>query len=106
MRTTRPNTALSTKTAAYTLTSTDSVILADATSGAFANTLPTAVGISGRQYTIKRINGGANTVTVGTTSSQTIDGASTKTLGAQWSAVTVVSDGANWQIVNVVGTVT
>jgi len=40
-----------------------------------------------------------------TTSSQLIDGASTKTLRAQYSAVTLVSDGAGWQMVNVVGTV-
>ncbi len=97
--------AIPTKTAAYTLTATDSVLLADATTAAFAATLPSAVGIVGRQYTIKRTNSGGNNVTVGCTSGQTIDGASTKTLGAQYSAVTIVSDGANWQIVNVVGAV-
>ncbi len=52
-----------------------------------------------------RVNGGSNNVTVGATSSQLIDGASTKKLGAQYSAATLVSDGANWQIVNIVGTV-
>lgn len=97
--------SVATKTAAYTLTATDSIILADATTAAFQVTLPTAVGITGRQYTIKRINSGANNVSVGTTRGQTIDGVSTKTLGAQWSAVSVVSDGANWQVVNVVNVV-
>jgi len=42
---------------------------------------------------------------VGTTSAQTIDGAATKTLGAQYSAITVQSDGANWLILNQFGTV-
>ncbi len=98
-------TALATKTAAYTLTATDSVILADATSAAFSVTLPSAAGITGRQYTIKRVNSSSNNVGIGTTSSQLIDGVSTKTLGAQNSAATLVSDGANWQIVNLVGTV-
>lgn len=97
--------ALTTKTTAYTLTATDSVILANATTAAFTCTLPTAVGITGRQYTIKRINSGANNVTVGCSASQVIDGAATKTLGSQWSTLTVVSDGANWQVVNVLGTV-
>lgn len=98
-------TVLSTKTATYTIIATDSIILANATTGAFTITLPTAVGITGRQYTVKRTNAGANNVTVGTTSSQTIDGATTKTLGGQWSFVTVVSDGANWVIVSQGGTV-
>lgn len=98
-------TALSTKTTTYTITEKDSVILANATSAAFQITLPTAVGITGRQYTIKRINSAANNVTVGTASSQTIDGATTKTLGTQWAFVTVVSDGANWVIVSQGGTV-
>ncbi|MGL4465389.1 MAG: hypothetical protein ACRC1K_24835 [Planctomycetia bacterium] len=92
-------TPISTKTSSYSITDSDSVVLADATAAAFNVTLPTAAGISGRQYTIKRINGGANTVTVATTSSQTIDGAATKGLSAQYASVTVVSDGANWLIV-------
>lgn len=92
-------TALATKTAAYTLTTTDSVILADATTAAFTCTLPTAVGITGRQYTIKRINAGANNVTVGTTSSQLIDGVSTFVLTTQYQSITVVSDNSNWLII-------
>ena len=56
-------------------------------------------------YTIKRVDGGNNNTNIGTTSGQTIDGAATKTLVAQYSAVTLMSDGANWQIVNLVGTV-
>ncbi|MGI8406392.1 MAG: beta strand repeat-containing protein [Thermomicrobiales bacterium] len=93
------STSLATKTGAYTLTTTNSVILADATSGGFTLTLPTAVGIDGRQYTIKRINSAANNVTLGTTSSQTIDGSTTKVLTSQYQQIVVVSDGSNWQIV-------
>lgn len=84
------------KTAAYTATANDNIITGDATGGAFSITLPTAVGIPGRSYTIKRLNSGGNAVTVATTSSQTIDGASTVGLSAQWQSVRVVSDGANW----------
>ena len=92
-------TTVANKTAAYTLLSTDSVITADATGGAFTVTLPTAVGIAGRAYTVKKIDSSANAVTVGTTSSQTIDGATTYALSSRYQFVTVVSDGANWQIV-------
>ncbi len=98
-------TALATKTAAYTLTATDSVILADATTAAFQVTLPTAVGITGRQYTIKKIDSTANIVTVDGNGSQTIDGATTKILASQWAFIVVVSDGANWVIVSQGGTV-
>ncbi len=92
-------TAVATKTAAATLTAGESVILADAASAAFTVTLPTAVGITGRQYTIKRINGGSNNVTIGTTSSQTIDGAATYVLSVQYDKITVTSNGANWFII-------
>lgn len=84
------------KTAAYTATAADSVITADATGGAFSITLPTAVGIAGKSYTVKRINGGSNAVTVATTSSQTIDGGVSRTLSTQWESLTVTSNGANW----------
>ncbi len=99
-------TALYPKTAAFTLTNSESTIIADATTAAFTLTLPTAVGITGRQYTLKRANSASNAVTVATTSSQTIDGATTKTLGNQYAAITVQSDGANWSIIMTMGTVT
>jgi hypothetical protein len=86
------------QTAAYTATATDSFISCDATSAAFTVTLPTAVGASGQMYTVKKIDSSGNAVTVGTTSSQTIDGASTYSLAARWNTVTVVSNGANWLI--------
>ena len=87
-----------TKTAAYTLTATDSVILADATAAAFTVTLPSPSGISGRQYTIKKIDASANAVTIASASGN-IDGAATKILSAQWQAAQMVSDGVNWFVV-------
>ena len=94
-----PEAAVVTKTAAYTLTAQDEIVLADASTAAFTVTLPTAVGINGRQYVIKRINSGANNVTVGTTSSQTIDGATTNILNTQYKAIRVVSNGSNWFVI-------
>jgi len=56
------------------------------------------VGCEGRVYTIKRINSGANAVTVDANGSQTMDGNPTYSLGTQWKYIAVVSDGANWLI--------
>jgi len=82
------------KTTTYTLTSTDYFI--DCTSGTFTVTLPTAVGITGHEYIIK--NSGVGTITIATTSSQTIDGVTTKTLSSQYSGYRLNSDGSNWKI--------
>jgi len=90
--------AIATKTGDYTLTAKDYTILGDASGGAITLTLPTSVGATGQIYQLKRLNSGANNVTVATTSSQTIDGATTYTLSMQYENITVQSDGANWVI--------
>lgn len=93
-------------TAAYAADATDGVIKADATGGAFSVTLPDVTGadvIAGTHLTIKKIDSSANLVTVATTSSQNIDGATTYTgLATQWKTVTLVADKAasKWLIVN------
>jgi len=92
-------TAIASKSAAYTITATDSVVTANATGGAFNITLPTAIGVSGRQYTIKKTDASSNAVTVATTGAQVIDGSTTLSLATQYQFVTVVSDGVNWSIV-------
>jgi hypothetical protein len=87
------------KTTTYSILTTDNLVLVDGTS-AFTATLPTAVGVTGKQYTIKRVDQTlANAVTIATTSSQTIDGVTTKKLSTQYEQFTVVSDGSNWQTV-------
>lgn len=83
------------KTANYTATINDETI--DCTTGTFQVTLPTAVGIAGRIYRIK--NSGTGVITIGTTSSQTIDGSATKTLSVQYSGLIVKSTGANWIVI-------
>lgn len=87
------------KTATYTASDTDKTI--HATSGTFTITLPTAVGITGREYVIK--NTGAGMVTVACTGGETIDGVSTFILSfgvnpTDSSCVSVLSTGANWII--------
>lgn len=94
------NVNVATKTSAYTLNNNDDLILADASGGAFTLTLPTAVGAAGKKYIIKKIDSTvANAVTLAAPGSETIDGSSAVVLYAQNEAVTVVSDGTNWQIV-------
>lgn len=93
------STAFATKTASYTIGASDSVIAGNATGGAFTVTLPTAVGIAGRQYTIKKIDSSGNAVTVDGAGSETIDGAATVALTTQWARTTIVSNGTNWLII-------
>ena len=80
------------KTADYTLDVTDYTV--DCT-GSFTITLPTAVGITGRLYNVK--NSGTGTITVATTSSQTIDGLTTQSVPAG-SSMEVQSTNTNWII--------
>jgi len=84
------------KNAAYNAVILD-FVKADANAiGAFAVTLPTAVGQSGKKIRALKIDAGANVVTIACTGGQTINGAATQALAAQWAGLTVTSDGANW----------
>jgi len=84
------------KTANYTATVDDFTI--DCTANTFNVTLPTAVGIKGRCYNI--INSGAGTITLDTTSSQTIGNIAPATSISilPGEVVNVQSDDANWKI--------
>lgn len=88
-------------TRASSFTVDDSVVLylCDATSGALVPTLPAAAAVPGRIYTFKRTSS-SNNVTVTRAGSDTIDGANTYVLSAQWKYVTLQSDGvASWLII-------
>ena len=89
-------TDIKSKSANYTNTMGDSVILV--TSSGKTITLPDAVShCAGRIYTVKLTVSG--TATVATTSSQNIDGATTYSLSAQYKYVTVQSDGTQWWVI-------
>ena len=83
----------------YSIAAFDETILGNASSAAFAITLPTAVGIQGQTYVLKKTDSSFNAVSINTASSQTIDGASSTSLNTQNECLTIVSDGANWQTV-------
>jgi hypothetical protein len=84
---------VSINTNAGSASSTDYVYLA---SGTINITLPTAVG-NQNLYTIKNV--GTGVITVDTTSSQTIDGSLTAPIRVQYLSLTIISDGANWNII-------
>lgn len=87
------------ETATYAVLSSDDLILCDATSAAFTVTLPTASGIQGHVVRIKKTDSTFNLVTLATTSSQTIDGVTTRKIATQNEQLVVCSDGTNWQII-------
>lgn len=84
------------QSSAYPIVSTDCIVLV---SGNTTVTLPTAVGITGRLYIIKKTDSASTTVTIATTSSQTIDGQTTVAFSEQYKCFTVISDNANWQVI-------
>ena len=88
-----------TVTTTATASATDSVILADATGGAFTVNLPAASNRAGRVYTIKKTDASANAVTVDGNAAETIDGALTKVLATQYASTMIVCDGSNWFII-------
>ena len=80
-----------TKTATYTLAESDYCVYAN---GTFTLNLPTAVGITDREYNV--INIGTGTVTIDPNGSETISGDSTLDITTQWTSVVFRSDGSNW----------
>lgn len=89
-----------TKTSNYTAAQTDFTLLCDATSGNITVTLPAAASNSGRIYVIKKIDASANTVTIDGNASETIDGATTVVLSAQYASKMIQCDGSNWFILS------
>lgn len=92
--------AIKTVTANYTATAADNTLLANTTSGAITITLPSATGVSGRIYTIKKIGTGGidNQLTI-SPGSGTIDGGSSYIIYNDWTYVTLQTDGSNWYII-------
>lgn len=84
-------------TATTTLTTANTVVLADASSNSLQITLPTAVGIDGVAFSVKRIDASTTTlVTVVPQSGQTIDGITKVILEHPGESLIVQSNNANW----------
>jgi hypothetical protein len=78
----------------YTITAGDLFVLATGGAGGITVTLPAAT--KGGRVTIKKVDSGAGAITIAPTSSETIDGATVKSLAAQYDKIAVVSDGTSW----------
>jgi hypothetical protein len=90
--------ATATKTANYTVLSTDYTIRADATGGAVTITLPDAGGVAGQVFCVKKVDPTSNTVNIATTSAQTIDDETGVAVYLKGTSITVQSNGTNWDI--------
>lgn len=79
-----------------TLDTTHYVVDVDASSAAITIALPTAASVNGREYVIRKLDSSANAVTIDGYSSETINGAATKTLSTQYTTARIMSNGTNW----------
>lgn len=84
------------KTADYTATASDYMIVVDASGGDVTITLPTASTVYRREYVIKKIDSSANSVIIA--SSSLIDGASSFTIYSQYYSIKVKSDSSTWHV--------
>lgn len=92
------NLAVTSKTANYTVTTSDAIILCDSSGGAFTLTLPAASGNTGKVFQIKKTDSSFLAVTIDGDGSETIDGATTTTVNTEGETLRIVCDGSNWQI--------
>jgi len=89
--------AISTVTGDYTLDiSSDAVLLVDAVGGEITITLPTAVGIEGRIFWVKKIDSSRNKVVLDGYGSETIEDELTQELLWKGDSPMMISDNAEW----------
>lgn len=84
----------------YTILTSDALILGTTGNTDRTYTLPTAVGNTGKQFTVKKIDSGTGKITLDGNGTETIDGNLTVDITARYGFLTVVSDGTNWVIIN------
>ena len=93
----------SSKSSSYTVTMADhkKTILVNAAGGSVTITLPASATVkNGFIVTIKKIDSSSNSVIIDGNSSETIDGALTKTINEQFGSFTVIADGTNFSSKN------
>lgn len=74
------------------------LVLADASAAHVTLTLPTAVGRAGKEYALKKVDAGPNSVVLAASGTETIDGVASVSTDTPKDAVMVESDGTNWRI--------
>lgn len=96
-------TVVSTTATSYTLTNNDYVLLVSPTAGNTTVNLPAVANIQpGRIYYVKRDATATNTVTLDGNASETINGATTRAVGAAGTAggAMIISDGTAWHVLS------
>lgn len=68
-------------------------------SGTATLTLPAAASVPGHIYVIKKVSAASNDVVIDPNASETIDGATTKTITLQYSSVIITSNGTSWDVI-------
>jgi len=89
--------AFSTVTVSTAIGPSDGFVLVDTTGGNITITLPDASTVLGREFSVKRLTAGANTLTVDTVSGD-IDGSASLSIVSQYSTVTFKSDGTDYYL--------
>jgi hypothetical protein len=88
------------KTATYTATTADRVIIFDTTSGAMTCNLHAASTMTNMALIIKKLGGStANPLTIDANSTETIDGALTEVISVAGGFRELISDGTKWHII-------
>lgn len=82
-----------------TFGSDDYCITVDASGAARTITLPALAASAGRMFVLKKTDASANTVTLDANGAETIDGAATYVLTAQYEAVTVIGGISEWHVI-------
>lgn len=95
-----PSLSVVTVITTFPITTANDVVLGNAAAGGFTETLPTAVGNTGKLFRLNKIDSTYNVITIATTGGQTINGLATTTLNTQFEEIEVISDGANWRLLN------
>jgi hypothetical protein len=88
------------KTSAYTALESDFLIACNATSAAFAVTLPAAASSDGQILIIKKTDSSINRVEVDGNASETIDGSATLYLTLQYESITLQCDATGWHVLD------
>jgi len=88
---------ISTKTADYTVLTTDGLLLCNAASGGFTITLTASPG-SKQQIVIKKTDATTNSVVING-NSKTIDGSTSIYINKQNNSFSLIYDGTNWQVI-------
>lgn len=96
---TLPAFSVRTVTADSGLTSSDYLVLVDATAGDTTVTLPPASSKEGAALVVKKTDSSTNVVIVEGSAADTVDGQVNQELLNQYDAVTVASDGTEWWII-------